>query len=270
MHAAGAIVRAVTRKLTATTGVLLALVFAGCGKDEPSDTAAQSAATTTPTATTPAATTSGSKASKSASKTTTTSKSSDAQATTGSTPKTSTSAGSKKSSGTTSTGSATTPKTKTKKKTTTAQTPVGVTPGAGSGAGSDSGSGEDPSSGTGAGPAQERQEVVTVLRRYYKAFIDKDGESVCALLTSGGREIMIRDGGEKTCAASAERLVAQAGKQNITLLETTRDGLHVDDITVKGNNAIAQIGETSRLRLVQENGRWLVRSPDVTTGSQGE
>jgi hypothetical protein len=108
---------------------------------------------------------------------------------------------------------------------------------------------------------------VSVLRRYYKAFIDKDGAAVCALLTSEGQDIMISDGGKKTCADSAEALVKQAGSDNLTLLETTRDGLHVDDITVTGNSAIAQIGETSRLRLVQENGRWLVRSPNVTTGT---
>jgi hypothetical protein len=109
---------------------------------------------------------------------------------------------------------------------------------------------------------------VSVLRRYYKAFIDKDGETVCSLLTSDGQAIMKTDGGAQSCAASAERLVAQAGKENITLLEKTRDGLHADDISITGNNAVAQIGQTSRLRLVQVNGKWLVRSPNVTSGSE--
>lgn len=241
------------RKLTATTGILLALVLAGCGKDEPADTAPQSVAATT----TPAATAPSTPKSKS-----TTSASSGSDATT----KSSTSSSAKESSGTSSTGSKTA--STAKKATTTAQKAVGVTPASGADSGSGSGSGDDPSSGTGSGPVQERLEVVATLRRYYKAFVDKDGDTVCSLLTSAGRAIMVADGRAKTCAASAERLVAQAGEQNLMLLETTRDGLHADDITVTGNNAVAQIGETSRLRLVQEDGRWLVRSPNVTTGSE--
>jgi hypothetical protein len=238
----------VTRKLTATTGVLLALAFAGCGKDDSSNTTAQSAAT----ATTPAATTtSGAKASKKK-------QASGSKTAAGSTGKTSKSSGSKSSgSATTTTKKAATPK-KTKT-TTTAKKPVGVTPGSGAGA--------DPSSGTGSGPAEERLAVVSVLRRYYKAFLDKDGNTACSLLTSDGRDIMVKDGGAKTCADSVVRLIKQAGSGNLTLLETTRDGLHVNDITITGNNATAQIGKTSRLRLVQVGGQWLVRSPNVVNGS---
>jgi transglutaminase/protease-like cytokinesis protein 3 len=236
----------VTRKLTATTGVLLALVFAGCGKDDSSNTTAQSAATaTTPAATTPAATTtSGAKASKKK-------QASGSKTTTGSTGKTSKSSGSKSSGSTTTT----TKKAATPKKKTTAKKPVGVTPGSGAGA--------DPSSGTGSGPAEERLAVVSVLRRYYKAFLDKDGNTACSLLTSDGQDIMVKDGGAKSCADSVVRLIKQAGSGNLTLLETTRDGLHVNDITITGNNATAQIGKTSRLRLVQVSGHWLVRSPNV-------
>jgi hypothetical protein len=129
------------------------------------------------------------------------------------------------------------------------------------------GSGADLSSGTGSGPAAERLAVVGVLRRYYKAFLDGDGTLVCSLLTASGREIMIRDGGAKTCSGSVKRLTDQAGAQNLDLLRTTRDGLHVDDITINGDNATAQIGKTSRLRLVQVDGHWLVRIPNVATGS---
>jgi len=121
----------------------------------------------------------------------------------------------------------------------------------------------DTSHGTGSGPKEDRLAVVATLRRYYKAFLDSDGNEVCALLTSDGRATMIADGGAKTCAASAERLVKQASATNLQLLTTTRDGLHVDDITVTGNNATAQIGKVSRLKLVQDNGKWLVRSPNV-------
>lgn len=209
------------RKLTATTGVLLALVLAGCGKDEPAGTAAQSAATaTTPGATTPS--------------------------------------GSETSTDATSAGT-----TQPRKTTTVTQKPARGTRSTGSDAAA--GSGDDAPRRSGSGPAPERLGVLSTLRRYYKAFIDKDGETACSLLTTAGQAAMIADGKAKTCAASAERLVEQAGAKSLTLLETTRDGLRTGDITVTGNNAIVLIGEQSRLRLVQQNGRWLVRSPNVTS-----
>lgn len=104
---------------------------------------------------------------------------------------------------------------------------------------------------------------MTALRRYYRAFLDKDGDAVCALLTSAGRTTMIADGAAKTCPASAERLVTLASPENLRLLKKTRDGLRVSDITVTGNSARAQIGKVSRLRLVKQAGKWLVRSPNV-------
>jgi hypothetical protein len=107
--------------------------------------------------------------------------------------------------------------------------------------------------------------VVSVLRRYYKAFLDRDGATACSLLTSDGQGIMVKDGGAKTCADSVVRLIRQAGAGNLKLLETTRDGLHVNDITVAGNKATAEIGAGSHLRLVQISGRWYLRSPDVDT-----
>jgi hypothetical protein len=124
-------------------------------------------------------------------------------------------------------------------------------------------SGSDLTSGTGSGPIAEREDVVAVLRRYYKAFIDKDGSAVCSLLTSEGRKIMISDGNGKNCDDSAKKLIGSASAGNFALLQRTRDGLHADDVKVTGNNATAQIGKTSALRLVQQNGSWLLRSPDV-------
>jgi hypothetical protein len=243
----------VPRKLTATTGVLLALAFAGCGKDEP-DTAAQSAATTTtPAATTPAATTpaKGSKTTKTTASKGAVSKATDAQTTTTKKPAATTATTAKKPATAT---TSTTPK----KAVTTKTTPTpSVTP---------SKTQTDLTSGTGAGPTAERLDVVVVLRRYYKAFADKDGAEVCSLLTDSGKKVMITDGGAKSCADSAERLVATASPDNIALLARTRDGLHVDDVTVNGDSATAQIGKTSYLRLTQEGGRWLVRSPNVSEG----
>ncbi|HTN22475.1 MAG TPA: hypothetical protein VL120_00685 [Solirubrobacteraceae bacterium] len=250
------------RKLTATTGVLLALVFAGCGSDNSSKTTSQSAAATTPVATTPATTTSAGKASKSkSSKTTTTSKKTGAATT----------SGSKKPSGigTDSSGptkEATKKKAATKKKkttTTTSKKPVGVTPATGSG------SGADTSSGTGSGPAADRLAVVSVLRKYYQAFIDSDGAEACAQLTREGQDILKTDGGGKTCAASVPNLVKRAGPDNVDRLSSTRDGLHINDITVTGNNATAQFGPASRLRLVQVDGRWYLRSPNVVNSNTG-
>ena len=248
------------RKLTATTGVVLALVLAGCGGDDSSKTTSQSAAATTPAATTPATTTPAAKTSKS--KTTTTSKKTDAATT----------SGSKKASGigTDSSGpakEATKKKSATKTKTTTtSKKPVGVTPPSGSG----TAAGADPSNnGTGSGPAEDRLAIVGVLRRYYKAFIDSDGADACAQLTREGQDILKDDGGAKTCAESVPKLIARAGAANVDLLAKTRDGLHVNDIKVTGNNATADIGPASRLRLVQVSGRWYLRSPNVVNSNTG-
>ena len=250
------------RKLTATTGVLLALVLVGCGGDDSSKTTSQSAAATTPAATTPATTTSAAKASKS--KTATTSKKTDAATTSGSKKKKPSGIGTD-SSGPTKEATKKKTTTTTKKTTTTSKKPVGVTPASGSGTGTSA----DPSDGTGSGPAEDRLAVVAVLRRYYKAFIESNGADACAQLTSEGQGILKSDGGGKSCAESVGILVKRAGASNVKLLETTRDGLHVNDITVTGNNATAQIGPASRLRLVQVSGRWYLRSPNVVNSNTG-
>jgi hypothetical protein len=243
-------VRAVRRKLTATTAVVLALVAAGCGKDNSSaDTTAQSASTqtttaaTTPTTTSPAKKTSGTKKTSGSKKTSSTSGSKTSTTTTPATKK-----------------KTTTPKPAATKKTKkTPSVPTGVTPKPATPT-----PGADPSPGSGgSGSTADRLAVVATLRRYYKAFIDKDGAAACALLTSAGKAVMNADGGGKTCPDSVKRLIKQTSEGNIALLVTTRDGIHVNDIDVNGNTATAQIGKTSRLNLVQENGKWLLKSPNV-------
>jgi hypothetical protein len=108
-----------------------------------------------------------------------------------------------------------------------------------------------------------------VLRKYYQAFIDSDGAEACAQLTREGQDILKTDGGGKTCAASVPNLIKRAGADNVNRLSSTRDGLHINDITVTGNNATAQIGPASRLRLVQIDGRWYLRSPNVVNSNTG-
>jgi len=104
---------------------------------------------------------------------------------------------------------------------------------------------------------------VTVLRRYYKAFLDKDGAEACGLLTAAGRAEMVLDGRGKTCPDSVKRLVSSLSAANVKLLEATRDNLHVNDVTITGATATAQIGKKSQLRMSREDGHWLVRSPNV-------
>jgi hypothetical protein len=245
-------VPAVRRKLTATTAVVLALVAAGCGKDSSSsDTTAQSASTqattaaTTPTTTAPAKKTSGTKKASG-------SKKSSSSTTSGSKTSTTTTPAAKK--------KTTTPKPAATKKTKkTPSVPTGVTPKQAAPT-----PGADPSPGSGgSGSTADRLAVVATLRRYYKAFIDKDGAAACALLTTAGKAVMNADGGGKTCPDSVKRLIKQTSENNIALLVTTRDGIHVNDVDVNGNTATAQIGKTSRLNLVQENGKWLLKSPNV-------
>jgi hypothetical protein len=244
---ADAIVRAVPRKLTATTAVLLAVAFAGCGKDDSSNSTAQSAATaTTPAATTTTGTSGSKKGTKSGAKTPT--------ATTDALPSSGrkSSSGSRSSSATSKAGKQ---KTATKPKAKKSPVPA-VAP---------KSSGSDLTSGSGSGPIGDRQDVVTVVRRYYKGFIERDGSVVCSLLTSAGQKIMISDGNGKNCQDSVKKLIATASASNVALLQRTRDGLHVDDIRVRGNEATVQIGKTSTLGLTQQGGRWLLRSPNVVS-----
>ena len=69
-----------------------------------------------------------------------------------------------------------------------------MTPAKGSGSGSGSGATGDPSNGTGSGPTADRIAIVSVLRRYYKAFIDSNGADACAQLTSDGQDILKQAG----------------------------------------------------------------------------
>jgi hypothetical protein len=229
------------------TAVLLALAFAGCGKDSNSKSTAQTAAT----ATTPAATT-----------TTGTSKGAKKKSGSGSKIPTATTDAAPSSSGTKSSGSKSSSttakpakKTSTKPKAKATKSPIpAVTP---------KSSGSDLTSGTGSGPIGDRQDVVAVLRRYYKGFIVHDGGTVCSLLTSAGQQVMVNDGNGKNCQDSVKKLIARASAGNVALLQRTRDGLHADDIRVTGDTATAQIGKASSLRLIQQGGHWLLRSPNV-------
>gem|GEM_PF-4595376 len=252
------------RKLTVTIAIVLTLGLAGCGKDkDAADATAQGTATTAAPTTTSAGTdkktdaatpgkttTTGSKSTGSATKTTTT------KASATKTTSTTASAG---------TDSATKKKQKQKQQQATTTT-TKVVPSTPVIARKPSSSG--PSSGTGSGPTGERLEIVIALRRYYKAFLDKDGDSVCALLSDAGQTALIQDaGGAKNCSDSAKKIVDSASADNLDLLEATREGLHVDDVKVTGTTGTAQIGKTSKLNMIRVGGRWLVASPNVVSTS---
>jgi len=245
----------VPRTPKATTGVVLALALAiagaGCGKDKSaSDTTAQNATTT------PAVTTTTGKAAGAVAKAKAKAKGKIATATTDALPSTPKKSGSASKSSASTTAKATAGSAAKKaaaKKQATKKKATAPT----------SSSGADLTSGTGSGPIAEREDALTALLRYYKAFIERDTSTVCSLLTAPGQQVMINDGNDKTCEASAKRLMDKASAENVALLKRTRDGLHVDDISVKGDLATAQIGKTSALHMIQENGRWLVRSPNV-------
>jgi hypothetical protein len=238
--------------------VVLALAVAGCGKDDPTagPAAGAAAVTTTATAATAATTATTPKAStaKKAHKASSAAPAKAAAA------KKAKKAASKPAAAKTTAAAAPKKQKTTAKKAKTPPAIPGVTPKPTPAADAPA---ADLSSGTGSGPTADRLAVVAALRRYYKAFVDVDGATVCGLLTSEGRDAMIIDGGAKTCVGSVKALMSHASADDTKLLQDTRDGLHIDDITIAGKDATAQIGKTSQLRLVQENGAWLVRSPNV-------
>ena len=235
------------RRLTAAIALVLALAVSGCGKDDASDTTAKSVATATQAAdAATAGNESGSKKS-SGSKTSSGSTSSGSKSSSGS-QKTSASKRSSASRKANSSGS----KTSSGKKAAGTKKP----------AASDGGSSSNPAPGaTGGDSSDPRLALVAVIRRYQKDFIDKDVEDACTLLTAAGKKQMITGGRGRTCAESIRRILDQAKRSDIKLIEETRAGIHVDDVTIRGDDATVRIATGERLRLVRLGGRWLVDDP---------
>jgi hypothetical protein len=236
------------RQLTATIGLVLVLLVAGCGKD---DTTAKTAATVTqPSAAdsagnsvgTPTGGTkrSGSKRSGSKSSRSKVSSGSKASGSKSSASKDSgsKSSGSKTSSGTKPSGSK------------TPAAPDGGSPAAG-----------DTTASAGGDSADPRLAVVAVVRRYQKDFIDADGKDACSLLTAAGKKQMTSGGRGRTCAESVTRVLDQSRASDIRLIRRTRAGIHADDVTIRGDGATVDIGKGQRLRLARQDGSWLVSDP---------
>jgi hypothetical protein len=230
------------RRLTATIGLILVLAGAGCGNDTTSGTTAKSAATVTQAggaaaagkavdSSTDAATQSGSKGSDS--------KGSGSKA-----------ASASKSSGSTRSGSKSAG---SKTKPSAAKTPAASDGGSPATGGTTAAAGGD--------SADPRLAVVAVVRRYQKDFIDADGRDACSLLTAAGKKQMTSGGRGRTCAESVTRVLAQSVAADIRLIRRTRAGIHVDDVTIKGDNATMDIGKGQRLRLARQGGSWLVSDP---------
>ena len=234
-----------------TVGLALvaALFIAGCGDDDTSKTSATrtlaSATTTTGSTTTDRRTDA---------ETTSGSKSSGTQTTGSKLP-----AGSSTSSGTKASGTSKPGSKKSSSGSGSKASSGTKTSGAGSSS-DDSGSGPDDRIGT-SNSREERLDVVSVVRRYQKAFIDFDGREVCSLLTSAGRKIMISGARSQTCPSAVLRVLDQATKADLELLKTTRDGITTKDVTIRDGKAAVDIGGGEKLRLVVEDGAWLVADP---------
>jgi hypothetical protein len=231
------------RRLTATIGLILVLVAAGCGKD---GTTAKTAATVTQAG---AAAAAGKAGDTSTDAKQSGSKASDSKR-----------SGSKRSSSKASSASKSSGSKDSASKSSGSQTKPAVSKAP---AASDGGSpaAGDPTASAGGDSADPRLAVVAVVRRYQKDFIDADGKDACSLLTAAGKKQMTAGGRGRTCAESVTRVLEQSATADIRLIRRTRAGIAVTDVVIRGDNATVDIGKGQRLRLARQAGRWLVSDP---------
>ncbi len=122
-------------------------------------------------------------------------------------------------------------------------------PGSGSGSGSPA---------AGEGPRDDRVAAAAAARRYVTAFIDSDGPEACALATAAHRQDIIAVGGGDNCEDSLRRVRGRITPSQLTLVEKQRDGIDAADVGVDGARATIQVGVGREMRLVLQDGDWLV------------
>ncbi len=240
----------VPRMRTVVIALVSALLVAGCGDDD----AAKTGATTTVAATT---TPSGS---------TTTDKKTDAQTKPGTkTSATKKSSGSKLPVGGTKTTAGAKGTSTAGSRTSSGSKSSGSKKSSGSSSGSTGSAGNsDDASDDSVGTSNSREDrlvVVSVVRRYQKAFIEFDGKEACSLLTAAGQKAMTSGARSETCPSAVLRVLDQATPDDLKLLETTRDGITTKDVTIRNGKATVDIGKGEKLRLEVVNGKWRISDP---------
>jgi hypothetical protein len=90
------------------------------------------------------------------------------------------------------------------------------------------------------GAQSEEERVVERVKAAHQAYLDKDGEAFCDLLTGEGKQKILAATlflGEKDCASSVERTLDSVGPEDFADTERSQDALEPDDVRIRGDRA---------------------------------
>ena len=115
-------------------------------------------------------------------------------------------------------------------------------------------------------PADERAEVVEVVKRYQTAVLDGDGGAVCDLMTGDGKRklvVQLAPLGVNDCEGGVDKALDLAGKDELARIKSSRGQLTESKVRLRGRRATVGVGRRY-LKLKRTAGEWLISDPFTT------
>ena len=112
-------------------------------------------------------------------------------------------------------------------------------------------------------PAEQRAQVVEVVKRYQSAVLDGDGDAACDLIAGVGKRklvVQLAPLGVKDCEGAVDKALDLAGKDELARVERSRDQLSEGKVRLNGRRATVVVGRRE-LQLERAAGEWLISDP---------